>query len=249
MPLGVGNVTAKETRSHKRDFRFAIGKRLSDEPFWPVKRVLAWIVFRHEAGLKASLNAGSEIVARVTWLQRDVDQGRTLLRALQEGSVAALKDGKELAREFWAGARVDDDDWPRVHFRRENVLTLWPKLPPKKSESLRSTSARNSRDRLALQTRVLESKEIVPTLNKPGPRSVKMDAAVDAMRAAVELGTISAPELAQMPQKSLSNLYKNAGRTVLAEARRRALTEIAKQGRQNADVLSTNPDIRPTNDK
>ena len=58
-------MTAKETRSHKRDVSLEIGKRLFDEPFWPVKRVLAWIAFRHKAGLKASLNAGSEIVARV----------------------------------------------------------------------------------------------------------------------------------------------------------------------------------------
>ena len=59
-----------ETRSHKRDLRLEIAERLFDEPFWPVKRVLAWIAFRHETGLKASLNAGSEIVARALWLQR-----------------------------------------------------------------------------------------------------------------------------------------------------------------------------------
>jgi hypothetical protein len=60
------------------------------------------------------------------------------------------------------------------------------------------------------------------------------------MRAAVERGEISVLQLRQMKEKSLSEFYPNAKRTVLAEARRRALKEIATESRQNSDKKATN---------
>jgi hypothetical protein len=224
-------VTAKENLSREE-----IGKMLFDEPFWPVKRVIAWIAFRHEACLKASLSAGSWIVAGALWRRRDVYPEGTLLRTLQEGSVPALKDGVEVAREFWAVVR--DDELPPVHFRREDVLKVWPRLTLKKSEfreRSRTTSDKHPKTALA-------ASDILPIPNKPGNPPVKTNEAIAAMRAAVERGDVSEQQLRQMKQKSLSKFYPGAKRTLLAAARRRALEQIATERRQNAD-------IKPTNDK
>jgi hypothetical protein len=183
--------------------------------------------------LKASLNAGSEIVARVSWLQRDFDPAHTLLRALQEGGIAGLKDGKELAREFWAGMR--DNELPPVYFRREDVLTVWPRLALEKREHGQPAGELSGK----LDFGATTSRKVLSSRNKRGKDPKKMNEAIAAMMAAVEDGEISEFDLAQMKQKELSDLYGNAGRTVLAEARRRALVEIAEQ----------NADIKPTNDK
>jgi hypothetical protein len=208
-----------------------LAKRLFDEPFWPTKRLLSWVSFRHEAGLKASLNAGSEIVARVSLLQRDFDPAHALLRALQEGDIAGLKDGKELAREFWAGMR--GNELPPVYFRREDVLTVWPRLALEKRKHGRPAGELSGKRDLGAPT----SRKVLLSRNKRGKDPKKMNEAIAAMMAAVEGGEISEFDLAQMKQKRLSDLYGNAGRTVLAEARRRALVEIAEQ---NADIKATN---------
>ena len=163
------------------------------------------------------------------------------MRALQEGSVPALKDGKELAREFWAEAK--DDEWPPVRFRREDVLTRWPQLPQvKRVHTPGSSPSANATTTEPVLTPAFEPTDVAPIRNKPGKGGVKMDTAIAAMRNAVERGEISVLELRQMKQKSLPRLYPGAKRTLLAEARRRALLQIADEEarRQNSDIVPTN---------
>jgi hypothetical protein len=234
-----GECSLKERQDNvKKDpLRREVGEKLFAEPFWPVPRVLAWIAFRHEWALPASLRPGSWFVRAAIWQVRDEDRERTLLRAIQEGRLPALKEGKELPREYWAGA--DPDAWPIVYFRGEDVLAVWPKLPLEKRHR---EQARERSDEHVFKTGSLESTEFLPIQNKPGKPGIKMKAAIAAMRAAVEGGKISLLQLREMKEKSLSEFYPDAKRTVLAEARRRFLGEIATERRQDTD-------IKPTNDK
>jgi len=223
--------------------RREVAARLFGELFWPVPRVLAWIAFRHEAAINASLAPATWYVTQAIWQIRDIDRQETLLRALQEGSLAALKDGKELPREFWAVAK--DGDWPVVQFRREDVLTLWPKLPPQQRNRLhtsrRSQSNAPPTEFVFVKT-AFEATDLAPIRNKPGKGGEKMDAAISAMRNAVERGEITLDDLRKMKQKSLSSLYPGAKRTLLAEARRRILVQIEDEmaRRQNSDIIATN---------
>lgn len=95
--------------------------RLFAEPFWPVQRVLRWIAFRDPAHLESSLRAG-RMYSSPPLKERSPET--VLLRALQYDDVHAIQDGKELRRETWAAA--DGRKWPDVHFRREDVLAMWP---------------------------------------------------------------------------------------------------------------------------
>jgi hypothetical protein len=221
--------------------RREVTARLFGELFWPVPRVLAWIAFRHEAAINASLGAATWYVTKAMWQLRDIDREETLLRALQEASLRALKDAKELPREFWAGAKAGD--WPAVHFRREDVLTRWPQLPQvKRVHTPGSSPSANATTTEPVLTPAFEPTYLAPIRNKPGKGGVKMDAAIAAMRDAVERGAISVLELRQMKQESLGGLYPGAKRTLLAEARRRALVQIAdeKARRQSSDKITTN---------
>jgi hypothetical protein len=116
----------QEERAAYQRSRRQVTARLFGEPFWPIPRVLTWIAFRNEAAISASVGTATWYLTKVAWQLRDIDREETLLRALQEGTLRALKDAKELPREFWAGAKAGD--WPTVHFRREDVLTQWPQL-------------------------------------------------------------------------------------------------------------------------
>jgi hypothetical protein len=220
--------SAAEERSLAR--RREVIASLFGEPFWPVDRVLAWIAFRHEEALGASLSPGSWILTKAMWQLRDANRANSLLRALQDGSLPALKDGTTLPREAWAGA--NGRNWPAVHFRREDVLGLWAKLPPAKRAHTpsRSPAADSTKSELVSRTAAFEPTEVAPIRNRPGKGGVKMEAAIAAMRNAVEQGKISMLELRKMKQKSLAELYPDAKRTLLAAARRRALVQIAGEG-------------------
>jgi hypothetical protein len=54
----------------------------------------------------------------------DPDARRTLLHALQADDIRAIKDGKEMLPDMWATASVRD--LTSVHFRRADVLAIWP---------------------------------------------------------------------------------------------------------------------------
>jgi hypothetical protein len=78
--------------------------------FWPVSRALGWIAFGDEARIEDSLRAATWCPAQAAWPLRDADPRGTLLRALQDGSLRALSDGKELPRAAWANAT--GRSWP-----------------------------------------------------------------------------------------------------------------------------------------
>jgi hypothetical protein len=95
------------------------------ELLWPVPRVLAWIAFRESACVEENWRAASQYPEQSAWPLREADPQGTLLRALENGSLRALKDSKEWPREAWANAT--GHSWPEdVRFRREDVLALWP---------------------------------------------------------------------------------------------------------------------------
>jgi hypothetical protein len=137
-----GEQVERAYEEHSKAMKREEAARHFAELFWPVPRTLAWIGFREEAFIDNSLPvlpaplirdwiASRDEAPSAAWYAtnavgpiRDTDPQGTLLRALQDGSISALKDGKELPREAWAGA--DGRDWPIVHFRREDALALWP---------------------------------------------------------------------------------------------------------------------------
>jgi hypothetical protein len=221
--------------AHRRE----VTARLFDEVFWPVPRVLAWVAFRHEEGVGASLGDASWRVVQAAWQLRDPNRHETLLRALQDGSLTAVKDGNVLARESWAGA--NGRDWPVVHFRREDVLALWPKLAKAKRPNIGPSTTAMESD-LPSQRPSFDPTTLAPIRNRPGNGGVKMDAAVAAIRCAVEQGALSVLELRKMREKNLVTLFPDAKRTLLAEARRRALWQMAEDQarRQNSDEIATN---------
>ena len=50
-----------------------------------------------------------------------------LLTTLKEGKLAAIRsDHKELPPEFWDDRSTDLRTWPKVRFRRDDILRLWP---------------------------------------------------------------------------------------------------------------------------
>jgi hypothetical protein len=91
-----------------------------------VNRVLQWIGFRDLLRLDDHhfrAMFGAKTLSPT--LLRDFNPRGTLLRALQDGSLSAIRDGAELPCEAWAS--VTERTWPDdVRFRREDVLKRWP---------------------------------------------------------------------------------------------------------------------------
>jgi len=126
---------------------------------------------------------------------------------------------------------------------RPRAAVEWLLSKPKREhlvpESLRRRLQPN---KPSSRTPAIEPTEIAPIKNKPGAGGVKMDAAIAAMVTAVKGGKISMLDLRQMKQKRLIELYPDAKRTLLVEARRRALNLIAGEeaGRQSSDIMAAN---------
>jgi hypothetical protein len=66
--------------------------------------------------------------------------------------------------------------------------------------------------------------------NKPGGGGIKMTAAVEAMVRAVKEERTTYADLQQMRQKALPDLYPNAKRTLLVQAREAALRRLVEEG-------------------
>jgi hypothetical protein len=115
----------RDAELRSRVLKQKLAARLFAELFWPVSRVLAWIAFRSPQMIEASVRSAIWYDKSPTGRAlKDRNPNGTLLRALQEGSLQALKDGGPLPREKWAtatGRRWPDD----VRFRREDVLASW----------------------------------------------------------------------------------------------------------------------------
>jgi len=98
-----GEVSAAEERSRKMKRQRC--EWLYEEIFWPRERAFLWLAFRDPARFEdnfrpAMLSAHLRSLASL----KDGNPRRTLLRALQEDKLRAIKDGKELPPEAWAAA-------------------------------------------------------------------------------------------------------------------------------------------------
>jgi len=137
---------AAEVRS--REVKREMTARLFAEPFWPASRALGWIAFRdpqliEKSWTAAKLYESSELGRAL----RDRNPSTSLLRALQDGGLSALKDCNELPREKWATAtgRIWPDD---VRFRREDVLALWPEESERRGLAAQGATRTSSHSRL-----------------------------------------------------------------------------------------------------
>ncbi len=94
----------ERSRANKRQ----IAQSLFEEPFWPVTQVLRWIAFGDVDRLL------EDNFRRAKWYSpasvRDANPRKTLLRALQNGNLVAIRDGGH---------------WRDGVVRREDVLRLW----------------------------------------------------------------------------------------------------------------------------
>jgi hypothetical protein len=66
--------------------------------------------------------------------------------------------------------------------------------------------------------------------NKPGNGGRKLEAAIHAMVTAVDCGRVTFSDLRRMKQKALEGLYPDARRTLLVQARKVALEQLATRG-------------------
>ena len=96
------------------------------ELFWPAEWVLLWIAFRDPVKFDEDFLLamfGAKTYSKVPLY--DNNPRRSLLRALQSGSLSAVKNGAKLPPEAWAAA--SERRWSAdVRFRREEVLKQWP---------------------------------------------------------------------------------------------------------------------------
>ena len=159
-----GNSRARTKRS-----RGEVATRHFGEPFWPVPRVLAWIAFRNprmiETNWKAAIQYNTSPIGQAL---EDRHPQSALLRALQDGSLPALRDGNQLGREKWAnatGRRWPDD----LRFRREDVLALWP---AEREQNPNHTHERNLAERLPPARHPAEA-------GTPDPASITVKSARD----------------------------------------------------------------------
>jgi hypothetical protein len=174
------------------------------------------------------------------------------LEYLKFAILCAFRDAAEAGERWFTGeitpllavkygqTNFEELSTVKVHPR---AAVEWLLIKPKREhlvpESLRLCLQSN---RPASRTPAIEVTEVAPIRNKPGAGGVKMDAAIAAMVTAVKGGKISMLELRQKKQKRLVELYPGAKRTLLAEARCRALKLIADEqaGRQNSDIMAAN---------
>jgi hypothetical protein len=103
--------------------------KLFESPAWPASQVLVWIAFRE---LSRIGDDWCSDMHHATWYTThgaqapvDTNPGRTLLHALQEGKLRAIRDGEAMPPEAWFGATVRDL-LADVMLRRSEALALWP---------------------------------------------------------------------------------------------------------------------------
>jgi hypothetical protein len=121
--LAVVDMAQQERDAEARSvaLKHEVATRLFDDLFWPAPRVVAWIAFRNPQIIEASVRAAKRYDNKAL---KDRNPQGALLRALQGGSIQALRDGSAMPREKWATAT--GRRWPNdVRFRREDVLALW----------------------------------------------------------------------------------------------------------------------------
>jgi hypothetical protein len=106
------------------------------EPRWLVEPALAWIAYRR---IELFLLGYDELQIRSLVASRDSgnadglvskNPAQELLKALKAGELKAIDPhDKELPAEFWDERSSDPRIWPKVRFRREDLLRLWASGP------------------------------------------------------------------------------------------------------------------------
>jgi hypothetical protein len=95
-----------------------------DNLFWPWQRVLRWLYFRDTDRLNEGWWHLADQPFGASSPVRDPHPNTTLMRELQTGRLRAFREGAAVPREAWAGEPLQLRF--QVHFRREDVLELWP---------------------------------------------------------------------------------------------------------------------------
>jgi len=95
-----------------------------EEPFWSWPRVARWLYFRDINRLNEGWWHLAEQPKGFPSPVRETDPNRTLMSELQTGRLRAFRDGDAVPREAWAGGPLPLRFL--VHFRREEILALWP---------------------------------------------------------------------------------------------------------------------------
>jgi hypothetical protein len=107
-------------------------ERTFNRPDWSQWEVFSWIAWRDRTQICAIQDDSTLRAYRRHGLDREstdepVDDKSdfTLVDALKKGRLSAIRDGAELPREYWFG-KAPRDLGPKVYFRREDVLAVWP---------------------------------------------------------------------------------------------------------------------------
>ncbi len=120
--------TAEEEReADRRSAEQARARAARDfaEPFWPLGYAWRWVAFQRPERMRESLSGAILYGGREPLAVTDFKAA--LLRALQEGRLHGVRDGRQLPPEFWAG--VQPYTFPsNVYLRRNEMLALWPAL-------------------------------------------------------------------------------------------------------------------------
>jgi hypothetical protein len=95
-----------------------------DEPFWSWQWLVRWLFFRDIDRLNEGWWHLAEQPEGSSSPVRDPGPNATLMRELQTGRLRAFREGAAVPREAWAGEPLQLKF--QVHFRREEVLELWP---------------------------------------------------------------------------------------------------------------------------
>jgi len=95
-----------------------------DEPLWHWQRVVRWLYFRDIDRVRERWWHVAEQPEGSISQVRDSDPVATLMRELQAGQIRAFNEGAAVPREAWAGKPLQLRF--HVHFRREEILALWP---------------------------------------------------------------------------------------------------------------------------
>jgi hypothetical protein len=122
--------------------------RAFHETVWPIERVLAWVALREPLRINESVETirhsffllDIPVEERMKRLDsrlgittpvelHDRDFGRSVLSAVQDGSLSGIKNGRRLEPEEWV-SRTERDLFalPVVLFYRKEVLAIWPEL-------------------------------------------------------------------------------------------------------------------------
>lgn len=117
-------------------------RSIFEAPAWSLWPVLSWIAYRDPDRMATISSRDALRAVRLYFSMAptfdDPRPERTLSKALQSGTLQAIKNGDPLSAEAWFGK----EPWSHgdVFFRRNDVLAAWPdKDAPSPAEQITST--------------------------------------------------------------------------------------------------------------